>query len=113
MEKLKHNATESELKSEKSFDILGAFPTLIGIASLAILLITISHEWGYFSVVGPHFQAFVTTADYLTNAILWLPQNVLTVALVFVLAASFAHVTTPKNSKKRNENSGWPLDITL
>lgn len=38
-----------------------------------LILMSVSHEYGYFFLVGPHFQAFLYTTDYFANAVLYLP----------------------------------------
>lgn len=55
------------------------FAAIIGGATIALLVVSVSHEYGYFWIVGRHFQTFLTTSDYFSNAVLWLP------IMVFVL----------------------------
>jgi hypothetical protein len=38
-----------------------------------VILMSMSHEYGYFWVIGRQFQTFLTTSDYFNNAVLWLP----------------------------------------
>jgi hypothetical protein len=52
---------------------LDNFAAVLGMATVALLLVSLSHEYGYFWHVGRHFQTFLTTSDYFNNAILWLP----------------------------------------
>jgi hypothetical protein len=49
------------------------FGSILGAATLALLLMSVSHEYGYFWAVGRFFQTFLTTSDYFSNAVLWLP----------------------------------------
>src|SRR5713101_5727795 len=44
-----------------------------------MLVMSVSHEYGYFWSIGRPFQTFLTTTDYLANGVLWLP-----LALVFM-----------------------------
>jgi hypothetical protein len=55
------------------------FAAILGAATITLLLMSISHEYGYFWSVGNKFQALLTTTDYLSNGVLWLP-----LALLFV-----------------------------
>lgn len=53
--------------------LLEHFAAIIGAITIALLLLSVSHEYGYFWIVGSRFQTFMTTTDYFSNAILWLP----------------------------------------
>jgi len=55
----------------KSF--LENFAAILGVATLTLLGVSVSHEYGYFWHVGQQFQTFLTTGDYFANAVLWLP----------------------------------------
>jgi 4-amino-4-deoxy-L-arabinose transferase-like glycosyltransferase len=55
------------------------FGTVLGAVTVALLLMSVVHEYGYFWPIGRHFQTFVTTSDYFANAVVWLP------AMLFVL----------------------------
>jgi hypothetical protein len=57
-------------------DLLETAAKCIGVASFAVLFITVVHEWGYFLVLGPHLLAVATTYDYLANALVWLPAAI-------------------------------------
>jgi hypothetical protein len=52
---------------------LDHFAAILGAATIALLLMSVSHEYGYFWIIGRHFQTFLTTSDYFSNAVLWLP----------------------------------------
>jgi hypothetical protein len=56
---------------------LDNFAAILGSATVALLLMSVSHEYGYFWAVGSHFQAFLSTSDYFSNAVLWLPAMLL------------------------------------
>ncbi len=49
------------------------FAAILGAATLALLVVSVSHEYGYFSSVGRQFQTFLTTTDYLSNSVPYLP----------------------------------------
>jgi hypothetical protein len=53
--------------------LLDNFAAIIGAITIALLLLSVSHEYGYFWIVGSRFQTFLSTTDYFSNAILWLP----------------------------------------
>jgi hypothetical protein len=54
-------------------EFLENFASILGVSTIAMLLLAVSHELGYFWLIGSEFQALLTTTDYLTNAIFWLP----------------------------------------
>ena len=60
---------------------------LTGIFSASVLILSIFHEIGFFSVIGPEYRQLYTLYDYLVSAISWLPESVylLFVASVFAL----------------------------
>lgn len=53
------------------------FAAILGSVTVAILAISISHEYGYFWTIGRQFQTLLTTTDYFSNGVLWLPVTVL------------------------------------
>jgi hypothetical protein len=55
---------------------LDNFTAGLGAATVVLLLMSITHEYGYFWAVGRHFQTFLSTSDYFSNAVLWLPAMV-------------------------------------
>jgi hypothetical protein len=73
---------------------LDRFAAILGASSVALLLISVVYEWGYFFQVGRHLQSILTPADYLSNAILWLPYTV-PATLIWVRAARLNNVTPP------------------
>jgi len=56
---------------------LDHFAAVLGAVTVALLLMSVSHEYGYFWAVGRHFQTFLATSDYFSNAVLWLPAMML------------------------------------
>jgi hypothetical protein len=63
-------------------NFLESFASILGVCTVAMLILAVSHELGYFWLVGWEFQALLTTTDYLSNAVFWLPF-----ALVFAYGA--------------------------
>lgn len=47
---------------------------VIGLLSFSLVVFTTVHDWGYFSVIGPHFRALLSAYDYITNALEWMPS---------------------------------------
>jgi hypothetical protein len=41
--------------------------------SFSLVVLTTTHDWGYFSVIGSHFRAVLSAYDYITNALEWMP----------------------------------------
>ena len=56
---------------------LDNFAAVLGSATIALLLLSVSHEYGYFWIVGSKFQTFLSTTDYFSNAILWVPVMII------------------------------------
>src|SRR5580693_3494951 len=52
---------------------LDHFAAILGALTVGLLLTSFAHEYGYFWLVGTNFQTLLTTSDYFTNAVLWLP----------------------------------------
>ena len=57
-----------------------------------LLLLTVAHDWGYFSVLAPALQSLQTPYDYLANSISWLPISIgaLSVLVLFSTAVALA-----------------------
>lgn len=53
--------------------LIDNFAAIVGGFTLALLLCSVCHEYGYFWVIGRSFQTFLSTTDYFNNAVLWLP----------------------------------------
>jgi hypothetical protein len=53
------------------------FAAILGAATAALLAMSWTHEYGYFSTIGRQFQTFLTPADYVANGALWLPLAIL------------------------------------
>jgi hypothetical protein len=76
------------------------FAAIVGAVTVAILAISVSHEYGYFWSIGPQFQTFLTTTDYLANGVLWIPFGV-----IFLLQAGEWKL----EAKPTLRYSGWAL----
>jgi hypothetical protein len=44
--------------------------------TFAVLTLAFVHEWGFFFIVGRHFQSLLSFSDYFTSAIGWLPWSI-------------------------------------
>jgi hypothetical protein len=88
-----------EASGVKTF--LDNFTAIAGSLTLAILFMSVSHEYGYFWSVGRQYQAFLTTTDYLANGVLWLP-------LAFAFAYQWADW-----SKSSPPSLGWKSPSVL
>jgi hypothetical protein len=62
-------------KTMKAF--LEHFGAIVGAITIFIFMMSVCHEYGYFWSVGSQFQTFLSTTDYFTNGVLWLPISVL------------------------------------
>jgi hypothetical protein len=60
---------------------LDNFAAILGTITVAMLVMSVSHEYGYFWSIGRQFQTFLTTNDYLANAVLWLPPALFFIGL--------------------------------
>jgi hypothetical protein len=58
-------------------NILDDLAKWITAISFALLVATVFHDWGYFSVLGISFQSVQTPYDYLAHGIEWLPFNLM------------------------------------
>jgi hypothetical protein len=54
-------------------EFLENFAAILGALTISLLVLSISHEYGYFWNIGSQFQTFLSTTDYFTNGVLWLP----------------------------------------
>lgn len=59
-------------------EVLEHFGAAVTALTIGLLLMSISHEYGYFYVVGRYFQTFLSTTDYFNNAVLWVPAMLVT-----------------------------------
>jgi hypothetical protein len=55
--------------------ILDNGPKATALLSFCILMLTVFHDWGYFSIIGVKFQFLQTPYDYIANSITWLPYH--------------------------------------
>jgi hypothetical protein len=63
--------TRGRSKSVKAF--LDHFAAILGAFTVGLIVVSVSHEYGYFLVIGKHFQTFLSSSDYFANAMLWMP----------------------------------------
>jgi hypothetical protein len=77
---------------------LDNFAAILGATTAALLLVSVMHEYGYFWIVGSRFQTFLSTTDYFSNAILWLPW-------LFVML--YSYVDWDVLLGKRKYGFGW------
>jgi len=63
--------------------LLENFPRWLALVTVAALGVAVVHEYGYFWIVGSHFQTVATTYDYLVNALLWLPSTTIMMLVVY------------------------------
>jgi hypothetical protein len=80
----------------KSF--LDNFAAILGTATIALLLVSVCHEYGYFWIVGSRLQTFVSTTDYFSNSILWLP---------WIAFALYAYLDWDVLMGRRRYGFGW------
>ena len=76
---------------------LDHFAAILGALTVTLLALSISHEYGYFLLIGRNFQTLLTTSDYLANSVLWLP-----LALMFVFGMEWEKLNYKAPETKRN-----------
>jgi hypothetical protein len=64
-------------------EFVESIPKIIGLFSVSALALSISHEFGYYQVVGAEFRQLLSTSDYIANIAIWAPE---TVAYLFVVS---------------------------
>jgi hypothetical protein len=93
-------------------EILEKFPGILALLTVILLVMSVSHEYGYFWVVGSHFQTFLSTTDYLANGILWLPLG-----LIFIYGNvewwRFKDQNKPPKDWKKLKTWIWPAIVFL
>jgi hypothetical protein len=82
------------------------FAAIAGAVTIAILAMSVSHEYGYFWSIGRQFQAFLTTADYLSNGVIWLPFGLLFV-YQWVEWSRFKETGPPRIDWKKWHDVAW------
>lgn len=87
----------------KAFD---NFAAVLAAATLGLLFLSVCHEYGYFWIVGSRFQTFLSTTDYFSNAILWLP------VLTFLLY-SYLDWGVMLGNKKYNFGKNWKWKLAF
>jgi hypothetical protein len=87
---------------------LDHFAAILGALTLALLLTSIVHEYGYFWMIGRNFQTLLATSDYLTNAVLWLPW-----VLFVVLGNLRGFYSKPPKWWTVGDWRGWKAKLAL
>src|SRR5713101_2401776 len=72
---------------QSTANFLDAIPKFVIGISFAVLSLSVVHEWAYFSVIGLRYLTFVSAADYLSNAITWLPAASIALLVGILLRA--------------------------
>jgi hypothetical protein len=62
--------------------MLDKLPSVVTVATFSALSLAVSHEWAYFSVIGPEYQALYTTSDYIT-LLIWGAGAVFLTVVIF------------------------------
>jgi hypothetical protein len=85
---------EGDPTEQKKYAIsIGDVPAIVGGVSATSLLLSATHEWAYFDVIGSKYQSLMTITDYFGAAVEWLPAVILmmvfaTIIGLFGVAAS-------------------------
>jgi hypothetical protein len=85
------------------------FAAILGAATAALLAMSWTHEYGYFSTIGRQFQTFLAPADYIANGALWLPLAILFIQQT-VQWSSLAVEPIEKGTKAEGMEKRWSLD---
>lgn len=75
------------------------FAAILGTATVILLTLSVSHEYGYFWTIGRQFQTFLTATDYIANGVLWLPLG------LFCMYSAIAWDVLPANDKSGEKAS--------
>src|ERR1700682_6015636 len=93
-------------------EFLDHFAAILGVFSIGLLTMSVSHEYGYFLYIGSHFQTFLTTTDYLANGVLWLPLSLFGL-YGLIDWDRLKEVDRPKRDWGRWKNWIWPSIVAL
>jgi hypothetical protein len=85
-------------------DVIEAIPKWIAAGSVALLILAVTHEYGYFAIIGPHLQTVISPYDYAVNALVWLPSTLMAVLLLF---AYMTMIERPKNGRPTISKFQW------
>jgi hypothetical protein len=61
---------------------LEKFPSILAVATFIAISLVVSHEWGYFGIIGSDLQSLYTTYDYLAQLIVWLGPAFIVLAAI-------------------------------
>src|SRR6185436_17088068 len=88
-------------------ELLENLAAILAALTIGTLLLAVGYEWGYFLLIGRDFQALLTTSDYLSNTIFWLPFG-LFFAYGNIDWWRFDPAEPPKKNWKRWRTWVWP-----
>jgi hypothetical protein len=88
--------------------MLDRFPTILVASTFLVLSLAVSHEWGYFSIVGVHFRGLMTAYDYFASALLWLPY----IFLIFFVLTIYELIGLRMRDFRRTTGKDWFFHIT-
>jgi hypothetical protein len=75
---------------------------LIGLLSFALVVFSAVHDWGYFSIIGPHFRTLLSAYDYVTNAVEWMPAF----TFWFAVSGALAYLMSSWTAQVRERGFG-------
>ena len=90
---------------------LDQFAAILGAATVTVLLMSVCHEFGYFTLIGRHFQTLLSTTDYLANGVVFLP-----LAIFFAYGVQWSELELeprPTRDWKKWRSWIWPTLIGL
>lgn len=67
-------------------DFLDSVPKAVGLFSVSVLVLSVFHEAGFYYAVGGGFGRLVSTADYLSGAVAWIPETIYVCFVAIVVA---------------------------
>src|SRR5471030_1280047 len=70
-------------------DIVGSAASIFSIVSATAFVLSVIYEWAYFLVIGEKFRSIASLADYLANALDWLPATVASVIIGWLVCSLF------------------------
>jgi hypothetical protein len=77
---------------------LDHFAAILGAFTVTLVVVSVTHEYGYFTLIGRHLQTLLTTTDYFANSIVWLPF----VIFMLLLSVEWGYLREVPERRKRN-----------
>lgn len=71
------NTQNDQVDSTYSEKSIISLPIIAGLVPGASLLVSVVHEWAYFSVINPDLIRLMTISDYFSSILKWLPGTVI------------------------------------